>query len=314
MSFSHLAASKPQQNKRPVMKSTREKRQSITDFKHLAFRSCEFDSITCRIISLSCRFSQLFYKFVAFLAGNCAFSELWSLIHAQHQRMKPLRSFLEETSTLLSGIVVNLRGTNHTNPCSSPILHSCIRPTTTRLRRPQKYLCSAQPPEDWCWPICSQHEINGPVQLRFVWMWQGAHCTPHLACLHRIATSMPHQWGGQPCYFGMLYPIKVLTNMYSCSCIRKKKLMERCAKPLIRVTEMKFVFWNMEPRILWSFISYKNYSGPVIRCSLSTWKPKLLLLVCYGSTILHMSLLKQLQLSVSLHASLLMTFASGSEL
>jgi len=25
-----------------------------------------------------------------------------------------------------------------------------------------------QPPEDWCWPICSQHETNGSVRLRFV--------------------------------------------------------------------------------------------------------------------------------------------------
>jgi len=42
------------------------------------------------------------------------------------------------------------------------------------------------PPEDWCSPICGQHEINGPVRLRFVWIWQGADCTPHLAWLHQI--------------------------------------------------------------------------------------------------------------------------------
>jgi len=52
------------------------------------------------------------------------------------------------------------RGTNHTNPSSSPILHSRIRSTTTRLRPPQKCTGSAQPPEDWCCPICGQHEIN----------------------------------------------------------------------------------------------------------------------------------------------------------
>ena len=60
---------------------------------------------------------------------------------------------------------------------------------------------------------------NGPVRLRFVWMWQGADCTPHLAWLHQVQTSVPHRWGGQPCYFGIPYLIKVLTNMYSCSCI-----------------------------------------------------------------------------------------------
>ena len=41
-------------------------------------------------------------------------------------------------------------------------------------------------------------------------MWQGADCTPHLAWLHQIKTSVPHQWGGQPCYFGIPYPVKVL--------------------------------------------------------------------------------------------------------
>ena len=91
------------------------------------------------------------------------------------------------------------------------------------LRPPPECLGSAQPPEDWCWPICGQHEINGPVRIRFVWMWQGADCTPHLVWLHQMQTSVPHQWGGQPCHFGIPYPIKVLTNMYSCSCIRKKK-------------------------------------------------------------------------------------------
>jgi len=35
----------------------------------------------------------------------------------------------------------------------------------------------------------------------------------------------PHQWGGWPCYFEIPYPIKVLTNMYSCLCIQKKHVV-----------------------------------------------------------------------------------------
>ena len=50
-------------------------------------------------------------------------------------------------------------------------------------------------------------------------------CKPHTtSCMiAKIQTSLPHQWATQPCYCGIPYPIKVLTNTYSCSSIRKKK-------------------------------------------------------------------------------------------
>jgi len=71
---------------------------------------------------------------------------------------------------------------------------------------------------DWCWPIC-RHQTTGPVWIRFVLMWQGADCTPHLVLLHQIQTSVPHRWGRHPSLSEYLF--KVLTNVYSCWCIRK---------------------------------------------------------------------------------------------
>ena len=71
-------------------------------------------------------------------------------------------SLLQETSHSFVELL-SINGEPTTPIPAAP--QSFIRPTTTRLHAPQKCLGSAQLPEDWCWPICSQHEINGPVRL-----------------------------------------------------------------------------------------------------------------------------------------------------
>jgi len=87
--------------------------------------------------------------------------------------------------------------------------------------RPINFVLAANRPttEDGCWPICGQHEINGSVRLRIVWMSQGADCTPHFAWLHQIQTSVPHQWGGQPAILEYLtqskfWPICIPVHLY----------------------------------------------------------------------------------------------------
>jgi len=68
------------------------------------------------------------------------------------------------------------------------ILLSHIWSTTPRLQPPQRYLVQLN--HLIIGSICTQHEINGHVGLRFVWMWQSEDCTPHLAWLHQTLTSV----------------------------------------------------------------------------------------------------------------------------
>ena len=129
---------------------------------------------------------------------------------------KPLRAFVE----LLS---INGEPTAEIPPALQSFIPDFHDPQPPGCDL-QRWLGSAQPPEDWCWPIYGQHETDGPVRLRCVRMWQGADGTPHLAWLHQTQTPVPHLWGRQPCSFGISCWIKVLTNMYFCSSIRKKLL------------------------------------------------------------------------------------------
>jgi len=87
--------------------------------------------------------------------------------------------------------------------------------------------CSVINTTNWCWPICCQHEIK--------WACAAQICVNASRCRLNTTSCMiaPNSnlratsYGGQPCSFGMPYPIKVLTNLYSCSCIGKKNHLRR---------------------------------------------------------------------------------------
>jgi len=68
---------------------------------------------------------------------------------------------LQKPTSLVRWIVVNYPYTHCISPSRSLILHSRIWSANNRLRPPQKCLRLAQPPNDWCWSICSQHEKMG---------------------------------------------------------------------------------------------------------------------------------------------------------
>jgi len=55
-------------------------------------------------------------------------------------------------------------------------------------------------------------------------MLQDTDCTVHTtSCMIAQNLNLCVTWGRHSCSFGIPYSIKVVTNMYSCLCIRKRK-------------------------------------------------------------------------------------------